>query len=198
MNRKKIAMGLARAVSLIFQPIFVIGLFLAYMVLHYSPDFRTGLLRLLITVTLVGIVPIAYTIIAARLKWIKNVWLEKRQDRIGPFLVAAFCMIINLMIFYKFGVEREVLVFLMALILVMTLTLIITLFWKISVHATVITMTVVTVNILSDNRYWYLYFLILLVMWARVYKKNHTIAQVLVGSILNGLIVYLTFVIFGY
>lgn len=191
-------MSFARAVSFIFQPIFVVGLFLAVLVMYYAPDLRIGFLRLAITTFLVGVIPVAFTMVAARLGWIKHVWLEKRQDRIGPFLVAAFCMIINLMIFYKFDVDREVLVFLMSLILVTTLTLIITLFWKISVHATVITIVAVAANMLSDGSYWYLFLLVPLVMWARVYKKNHTLAQAITGCVLNGAIVYMTFKIFGY
>ncbi len=198
MNSKKIALWFARLISLVFQPIFVIGIFMAILVIYFAPDFRTGLIRLLITAFLIGLIPITYTIIAARFGWIKNAWLERRQDRIGPFLVAAFCMIINLMIFYKFGVDQEVLVFMMALILVLTLTLIITLFWKISVHTTVITIVAVAANVISDGALWYLFLLIPLVMWARVYKKNHTILQALVGCVLNGVIVYMTFKIFGY
>lgn len=198
MNTKKTLLQIARAVSLLFQPIIVIGVFLAILVTYYTPDLRTGLVRLLITTLLIGAIPIAFTIVAARLGWVKNAWLEKRQDRIGPFLVAAFCMIINLIVFYKFDVDREVLVFLMSLILVTTLTLIITMYWKISVHAAVVTIVAVAANVMADGKFWYLYLLIPLVMWARVYKKNHTVAQVITGSILNGAIVYMTFKIFGY
>lgn len=188
----------ARLISQLFQPPLIIGVFLLFLVFYFAPDANKGIIWASIAVGLVGLVPTVYTIIAYKLHWVKDLWLNDKADRIGPFLIAGLGMIITLLIFFKLGVPTEVLVFLMALILVLLFLLFITIFWKISVHAATIMMVVTTINILADCKFWYLFLLVPLVMWARVYRKRHSVVQVFAGAVLSGVIVYATFKIFGF
>jgi len=188
----------ARLISQLFQPPLIIGVFLLFLVFYFAPDANKGIIWASIAVGLVGLAPTIYTIIAYKLHWVKDLWLNDKADRIGPFLIAGLGMIITLLIFFKLGVPIEVQVFLMALILVLLFLLFITIFWKISVHAATIMMVVTTINILADCKFWYLFALVPLVMWARVYRKRHSVAQVCAGAILSGVIVYATFKIFGF
>lgn len=195
---KKFWDKLAKIVSQITQPPLIIGVFLTFLVFYYAPDTATGFLWFLIAGGLIGLVPTVFTFIAVKLGWISDVLLPERKDRIGPFLVAALGTAITLISFYKMDVPTEILVFLMALILVLMVVLLITTFWKISVHAATITVVTVSINVLTDCQYWYLLFLIPIVMWARVYRKRHTVAQVFAGAIVNGVIVYAVFKLFGF
>lgn len=195
---KKFWDKLAKIVSQITQPPLIIGVFLTFLVFYYAPDTTTGFIWFLIAGGLIGLVPTVFTFIAVKLGWISDVLLPERKDRIGPFLVAALGTAITLISFYKMDVPTEILVFLMALILVLMVVLLITTFWKISVHAATITVVTVSINVLTDCQYWYLLFLIPIVMWARVYRKRHTVAQVIAGAFINGVIVYAVFKLFGF
>lgn len=195
---KKFWDKLAKIISQITQPPLIIGVFLTFLVFYYAPDTTTGFIWFLIAGGLIGLVPTVFTFIAVKLGWISDVLLPERKDRIGPFLVAALGTAITLISFYKMDVPTEILVFLMALILVLMVVLLITTFWKISVHAATITVVTVSINVLTDCQYWYLLFLIPIVMWARVYRKRHTVAQVIAGAFINGVIVYAVFKLFGF
>lgn len=187
----------ATVISQVTQPPLVVGFFLVFLMFYFAPDFITGLLWCIIAAGLIGATPTAFTFLAVKLGRIKDVLLTRRQDRSGPFLVAALGAIITFIIFYRLTVPVEVLVFLITLILVLIVILIINLYWKISVHAATITVVTVAANIFADYRYWYLLLLIPVVCWSRVYRKRHTVAQVIVGALLNGIIVYVTFNLFG-
>lgn len=197
MNTKKTLDTVAKIISQLSQPPLVIGIFIIFLVFYYAPDTVTSIEWFAIAAGLIGVLPTAFTFLAVKMGWIKDVLLTRRQDRSGPLLVGALGTIITFIVFYKIGVPLEILVFLMALVLVLILVLIITLFWKISVHAATITVITVSSTILADGKYWYLLLLIPLVMWSRVERKRHTLAQVIAGALVNGLIVYITFDIFG-
>lgn len=188
----------ARTISQISQPPLAVGLFTLFLMLRNAPDLTIGLIWFIIAVTPIGIIPVIFALIAYKMGWIKDLWLNRRQDRIGPFLIASMGIIITLILFYKIGVPQIIIVFFMAILLAVLVSLIITMFWKISMHATTITAVVVAMNVITHGQYWYLFFLIPIVMWARVYRKRHTWAQVIAGALINGLIVYGTFQIFGY
>jgi len=59
---------------------------------------------------------------------------------------------------------------------------VITTFWTISLHAGVNAVLITTINMFYGWHYYWLYGLLYLVMWARVYQKHHTWAQVVVGA----------------
>jgi len=189
---------IARIISQLSQPPLIIGLFITYLVFHYAPDTATGFLWLLIAGGLIGAVPTIFTFIAVKQGWIQDVLLSRREDRTGPMLIAAFGAIVTLITFYKMGVPADILVFLMALILVLTVIIFITLFWKISVHAATITVVTITINMLTGGEFWYLLLLIPIVAWSRVYRKKHSIAQVIAGVLTGGVIVYSIFELFGF
>lgn len=195
---KKILQYSSKLISQLFQPPLVLGIFLLFLVFYFAPTTREGLIWAAVAVTLVGIIPVIYTYIAFRFHFVKDLWLNDKDDRIGPFLVSGLGMIITLLTFFKLGVPTEVLVFFMSIILVLLFILLITIFWKISVHAATIMIVVTTIIILSNGKYWYLFILVPLVMWARVYRKRHTVAQVFAGALLSGVVVYTTFKLFGF
>ncbi|HOE74834.1 MAG TPA: hypothetical protein PLC05_02245 [bacterium] len=197
MKSKSIVDIVATAISQVTQPPLVVGFFFVFLMFYFAPDFATGLSWCIIAISLIGVAPTIFTLFAVKLGHIKNVLLTRRQDRSSPFLIATLGAIVTFIIFYRLSVPAEVLVFLITLILILIVILIINLYWKISVHATTITVVAVAANIFADYRLWYLFLLIPIVCWSRVYRKKHTVAQVVAGTLLNGIIVYITFNLFG-
>lgn len=66
----------------------------------------------------------------------------------------------------------------------------ITLKWKISLHGGVNAVLLVFVNMLYGWQYWYLMGLLVLVGWARVHDKHHSVAQYTAGAVLGGIMTY--------
>jgi len=188
----------AAIIAFISSPPIVLTVFLTYIVFHFSYSMKNAVLWLILAVILIGILPVLYAYIAAKLGHIKDIYLNRRQDRTGPFLVACLGMIITMMIFYAMDVPKEILLFFMSGILITLIIMIINLFWKISVHATTITMVLMVVNVLSHYSYWYLFIFVPFVMWARVVQERHTVKQVVAGTFLGAVVVFGIYSLFGF
>jgi membrane-associated phospholipid phosphatase len=74
----------------------------------------------------------------------------------------------------------------------------ITLVWKISLHAGVNAVLFTAINIFYGWKYLWLYAILGLVMWARVYQRHHTWAQVVVGALIGGCVIILGIWIAGF
>lgn len=189
---------LARVVSFVSSPIIVIGLSLFYVIFRYSPDIAAASSWLLLSVALIGLAPASYIWLAKRGGHIKDIRLSQRQDRFGPFMIACLGMVITILVFYRVGAHDKVLLFLMCGLIILLIDAIITLFWKISIHAAAITAIVMTMNMLSAFTFWPLFILPAIVMWSRVALKRHTLAQVAAGAGLSVAVVYIVYTLYGY
>lgn len=188
---------IAGVISKISSPLLVVGFSLFYLMLHYAQSTDTAGYWFAIAVGLIGVAPAVYIWHAFRKGYIKDIGLSRRQDRSGPFLVASIGMIVTLIVFFKIGVATEVLLFLMSGLLITLIAMVITMFWKISIHALAITAVITTVNVLNQWHFWYLLAVPLLVMWARVVLRRHTVAQVICGALLAFSAVWATFLLYG-
>jgi len=50
----------------------------------------------------------------------------------------------------------------------------------------------------TGGKFWWLYFLLLPVMWARMEKRRHTLAQLIAGALLAVVVVGTTLWVLGY
>ncbi|MDP3971144.1 MAG: hypothetical protein Q8P90_05665 [bacterium] len=73
----------------------------------------------------------------------------------------------------------------------------VTFFWKISVHTAAFTMTVLILNVAFGWQWWPLLLLLPALMWARVVRKKHTVAQAISGSVFTAMVVFGCFYIFS-
>ena len=69
--------------------------------------------------------------------------------------------------------------------------------FKLSVHSELVTLFVLTAILAVSVSLIYLTILILLVGWARIYLKAHTLSQVSLGVLTSLLVVYLVLAFFG-
>lgn len=78
-----------------------------------------------------------------------------------------------------------------------SLGMMITYYWKISMHSALITFFVAMLLFLYGLKIWPAVLLIPLIFWSRLYLNRHTISQLLAGMILASLVLIGTFLIFG-
>ena len=76
--------------------------------------------------------------------------------------------------------------------------MIINFYWKISVHACINALVLVVLNeFWGFKLFGWLFVVLLLVLWSRVYLKKHSISQVIAGALLAYILVDLGFVLIG-
>ena len=137
------------------------------------------------------VLPLAMVYGLLKLDFIKDFYAFDKDTRFIPFLWTTF--------FYLLGVISLILVnapstvtALMACYFVNGLVLmVITLKWKISIHASGITGPFTALLYLLGGVVFPLLLVVIPVAWARVELKAHTVMQVAVGAVLSGVLTWL-------
>lgn len=156
--------------------------------------FKTGLnfnqIKILFPVFFVFqfLIPATCVLIAYKLKKISALDLPKRPERY-PFLVLyLLLLIISLILTSIFG--NNLLFQLNLIILVLSVVLsLITLFWKISLHASLNTTGIILINFFFNWQFLFLLLLIPIIAWARYKLKRHTISQLIAGILVSMVVV---------
>src|SRR5205085_6345210 len=111
--------------------------------------------------------------------------VSNRQERVGPFLFGIMSTIVGLFIVLLTNAPRNLEAFLFITGvsgIIMALT---TLWWKISIHASSLAGAATMLTALYGIVMLPTYLLVVLVGWSRVVLHRHTVAQVVVGSLLS-------------
>ncbi len=184
---KKFRKIVAKLVSRIFDPVweipFAILLAVAFAI---QEGLRWRFLGILLFVD--AVVPMIFFLIMLRNKQIKDWDIQKRAQRIPLYMFTLICHLGGLWLTYELG-KDGLFPILLVFYIVAIVFFIITLKYKISLHAGVNAVLITAINMFYGWKYFWLYGLLYLVMWARVYQKHHTWGQVISGALLGTLIV---------
>ena len=179
----KIKVVFAEIVSRIFDPVWEIP---AAIVIAVAFAMKEGLrwrfLGLLLFVD--AVVPMVFFLMMLYHKQIKDWDIQKRAQRIPLYLFTLFCHLGGLWMAHELE-KTGLFPILLVYYIVGIVFFLITLHWKISLHAGVNAVLITTINVFYGWRFSWLYIVLCLVMWARVYQKHHTWQQVFVGSLLG-------------
>jgi len=144
------------------------------------------------------IVPYLYVWFLYKKKKISDVHIFERENRLKPMVVACISYII-LFIILRVLKGPLFLKSIFAVIIVSTIILtIITYFWKICLHASGMTLMVITFNVLFGRWMLFMIPLILLIGWARIRIKKHTVSQVISGAGVTAVIAILIYYNYGF
>lgn len=176
-DMKKLAMVISR----VLDPIIVLP---AILLLAVGDAFVNGerilylVMLLAIDVVLPGLV-LAYFIQKGR---VLSGWdVTKRAERVPLFMFVVVAHLVGVMLTWFLG-RVTLALFLLSFWFLTLVYAAVTLVWKISVHAGVMS-AMVTFLVLTHSRWWAAaYALVLLVIWARVFGKYHRLSQALVGG----------------
>ncbi|MCX6648307.1 MAG: hypothetical protein NTV61_02820 [Candidatus Bathyarchaeota archaeon] len=184
MDRLKLASRLSAALN---APLITVITFIP-LILLYGAE-RAPLL-IAITSLFGCVLPLAMVIGLMRLDFIQDFYAQEKDTRFIPFLWTTF--------FYLLGVLSLILVSapaavtaLMACYFVNGMVLmVITLKWKISIHASGVTGPFTALVYILGGVMLPLLLVVIPVAWARVELKAHTVMQVAVGAILSGVLTW--------
>jgi hypothetical protein len=177
----------AELVSRVFDPVWEIPLALLLAVfVAVTEGWRWRFVGLLLFID--AVVPLIFFVVMLLNKQIKDWDIQNRRQRIPLYLFTLMCHLGGMWLAHETG-KMDLVAILMVYYGVAIVFFLITLRWKISLHAGVNAVLITTLNEFTQWRYGWLYVVLLLVMWARVYQKHHTWRQVLVGGSLGAVMV---------
>jgi membrane-associated phospholipid phosphatase len=176
----------ARVVTEVLSPAVVVPL-LSFAVAWFGTGhdvLATLLWGLLVTVFYCAI-PMAIVVRGARGGRWEGHWVRERERRLVPFLQILVSTLAGLAIMLVWSAPRDVLALAWSMVATLLACLVITRWWKVSVHATVAGGALATIVLLYGPWYLLLVPALALVCWSRVVVEDHTAAQVLVGAVLG-------------
>lgn len=176
--------------SRVFDPVVVIPVILLSAVWFALTN---GLrFRFLIFILIVDmIIPAIYFVLGLKLGWMKDWDATDRRDRFGLFFFTVAMHAVSVVYAFMLGKNEMGLILLVFWILAVIFS-VITLFWKISVHAGVMaTALAFFAHFWGWNKFWWMVPILLLVLWARVEARKHDWLQVFAGSFLAIIVVEL-------
>jgi hypothetical protein len=178
---------LARAVTDLLAPTDLAVMQLLLVSWHSSP----GLAALgwgLLTATFCGMIPYGIVIAGVRRRRWTDRHVRVRQQRPVPFLAAIASFLAGLALLVTLGAPRQVVALVVAMLTCLAATLVVTLWWKLSLHTAAASGTVAILVLTFGATLLLALPMIALVAWARIRLGEHTPAQTLAGAALGGLV----------
>ncbi len=174
----------AEIVSRILDPVWEIPLAILLAVAFAATEgLRWRFLGLLLFID--AVVPFIFFLTMLRHRQLVNWDMQRRSERIPIYAFALICHLAGLWLAHELGKSELVSVLSVFYLIGITFALI-TMKWKISLHSGVNAGLFTLINLFYGWQNIWLYSLLLLVMWARVYQKHHSWGQVMAGAILGG------------
>jgi hypothetical protein len=179
----------ARLVSDVLSPPVVWAVLAFPIALKDAASQAQALLWASVYVLLICLLPVAYIGYMVWRGHISDMHMQKREQRIRPFIVSILCTGFAWGVLRLLGAPPLLPLFALFALVQMIVMALITLMWQISMHTMSITGATITTNLLFGFVPALLTVpLVLLVGAARLNLKRHTPAQILAGTLVGALI----------
>lgn len=184
---------LARLVSVVTSPFLVTAVAVSWVVYLLHPDLHELLLWAGICVLSTAVIPFSFVYLLLRIGRVTDVHVALREQRALPFVVTIASASLGLYALHRVHAPPE-LVSLGAAFIVDGIALtVITLRWKISVHAATFAAAIVAVAAAGSPVYLAGFVLLPGVFWARLRRRRHTLFQGIVAACLIAALTYVVF-----
>ncbi|MCG9129482.1 hypothetical protein JT359_17985 [Candidatus Poribacteria bacterium] len=174
----------ALGTSVIFSP-FIVPIVTAVIIIQkYAMTSQDVFLWLGIVTLFVTVLPILGIALLVRFSKVGNLHLHAKEERLIPLCFVVLSLIFGTIILYKVGATHKIILACLAYIANSIVFSAITPLWKISFHTSVTTGCIMVLVFLVNTSFIWLFLLIPLIAWARIYRERHTFLQTAVGTIL--------------
>jgi hypothetical protein len=186
--------GLARAVTELLAPANLAVGQLLLVGWHSAPG-PAGLGWGLLAATFCGLLPYGIVIAGVRRRRWTDRHLRTRQQRPVPLLAGIASVLAGLAVLLALDAPRQLIALVVAMLTGLATTLVVTLWWKLSVHTAAASGTVAILALTFGPALTLTVPTVALVAWARVRLGDHTAAQTLAGAALGGLVATAVFIL---
>jgi membrane-associated phospholipid phosphatase len=188
---RELRLRVARHISTLFAPASISLPLVMLVGLYHNPDPRQGLAFAGITLLFLSLGPLLYVMVGVHTGRLSDLEITRRSERTGPFLFGLFSATLGLLVLQALHGPRNLSTLLMITIVIGIIMLLITLWWKISIHASSLAGAVTLLTAMYGLMMLPLFVLLVLVSWSRVVLRRHTVAQVTMGAALSILLTVL-------
>jgi hypothetical protein len=185
--------GLARAVTELLAPANLAVAQLLVVGWHSIPG-PAGLGWGLLAATFCGLLPYGVVIVGVRRRRWTDRHLRARQQRPIPFLTGIASALAGLAVLLALDAPRPLAALVVAMLTGLATLLLVTLWWKLSVHTAAASGTVAILALTFGPALTLTVPTVALVAWSRVRLGDHTPAQTLAGAALGGLVAATVFI----
>ncbi len=178
--------ALAELISTVTNPAIVFVVSLAFITYHYADTSNEFLTWTAIGTLLLVVAPgAAYALSTWRQEKRVDFDITKREDRVVPLMLASLGALFGSYLISS-RLENENLLLVSNILVAMLVSLtIITFQWKISLHCATFAALATLLLLFGSPYFALLYGALLVIGWARLYLKHHTVAQVIGGSLIG-------------
>lgn len=187
----------AHYVSNILSPITVSFPFVFLVALYHAQSVLTALLYGLIVLFFLSFGPTVYILVGVRIGKFTDPDVSIRSQRVGPFLFGISSALIGLGTLFFIHGPKNLQTLLLITIVSGVVMMIITLWWKISIHASSLAAAATLLTALYGSIILPVFVLLAAVCWSRVVLRRHTLGQVIAGSLVSIALTSLVLVIRG-
>ena len=188
-DKEKFAMCISR----VLNPVFVLGVVIVLVSLEASGSSTWIVLCVLVALFFSVFAPWGVVLYMRRRGEISELFIPERRDRLRPLFFFTASSWIGAGILYLIHSPSALYALMVCVAVLSTVALLITMQWKISLHAMGLWAACGVVVALYGS--WWAVVPAGLVSWARLVLQAHSVSQILVGSIVGAGVAFL---IFGY
>ncbi|HYB02050.1 MAG TPA: hypothetical protein VED37_17645 [Ktedonobacteraceae bacterium] len=175
----------ARYVSNILAPATISLPFILLVAFYQAQDKLSALIYACITLFFLSVGPLLYIIIGVRLGKLSDIDVSRRSQRFRPFLFGIVSVTIGWIVLSLINGPRNLQTVMIMTVFSGTFMMVITLWWKISMHASSLGGVATMLTVLYGAVMLPLFILLILVSWSRVVLRRHTVPQVIAGSLVG-------------
>ncbi|GHO89392.1 hypothetical protein [Dictyobacter formicarum] len=188
---------LARLVSEISNPLFVALPTFLVIALVTAPDVAHAFLWWIIPILGISVAPFLFIWQGVRKGKLTDHHVSQREQRFVPLFFGLTCMLLSFACLYALHASPILVATVVAVIVACGISLIVTRYWKISLHLVGMAGAVTVFVLLFGPRWLALSPLVFLVGWARWQVRAHTVLQAIAGTCLAVFVTVATFHLFG-
>ncbi|MGA5303734.1 phosphoesterase PA-phosphatase [Nucisporomicrobium flavum] len=174
----------AKLVTDVLSPGALLSVLLLVVPVH-AAGVRPGLGWGLVAVVFVSVIPLGYIFVRVRRRTLTDMHVGVREHRLLPFVVGVVSVVAGLVVLLAGGAPSDLVAVVAVVLVDAAVLIVVSSFWKISVHAMVAMMTTGILAVVHGPVLWALLPLVALVAWSRVRLTDHSVAQVVAGAVVG-------------
>lgn len=184
-SHNSIRIRIARSLSNILSPVTISLPFVFLVAFYHAQSILTALLYTCLVLVFLTFGPMVYVLVGVRIGKFTDADVSVRSQRFGPFLFGIISALIGLAVLFFTHGPKNLQTLLLITVISGIVMFVITLWWKISIHASSLAAAATLLTALYGSILLIAFVLLIAVCWSRVVLRRHTLGQVIAGSLVS-------------